>query len=148
MDPKVKDREGVDRKRIMNELKRAKFKYEHLGEISEEEEINEFYLSIDVFVLPPLELPNDVEGFGIVYLEANACGIPVVASKTGGVPDAVKEGVSGVFADPTNPEDIANKILFIINTLEKWEQRCKEHAENFNVRKISKQFKELYEKVT
>ena len=139
---------GIDRKRIMNELKRAKFEYEYIGEISEEEKINEFYPSIDVFVLPPLELPNDVEGFGIVYLEANACGIPVVASKTGGVPDAVKEGISGVFADPTNPEDIADKILFIINTLEEWEQRCKEHAENFDVRKISKQFKELYEKVT
>jgi len=140
--------DGVDRKRIMNELKRAKFEYEYLSEISEEEKINEFYPSIDVFVLPPLELPNDVEGFGIVYLEANACGIPVVASKTGGVPDAVKEGVSGVFADPTNPENIADKILFVINTLEEWEQRCKEHAENFDVRKISKQFKELYEKVT
>jgi len=140
--------DGVDRKRIMNELKRAKFEYEYLSEISEEEKINEFYPSIDVFVLPPLELPNDVEGFGIVYLEANACGIPVVASKTGGVPDAVKEGVSEVFADPTNPENIADKILFVINTLEEWEQRCKEHAENFDVRKISKQFKELYEKVT
>ena len=140
--------DGIDRKRIMNELKRAKFEYEYLSEISEEEKINEFYPSIDVFVLPPLELPNDVEGFGIVYLEANACGIPVVASKTGGVPDAVKEGVSGVFADPTNPENIADKILFVINTLEEWEQRCKEHAENFDVRKISKQFKELYEKVT
>ena len=139
--------DGIDRKRIMSELKRAKFEYEYLGEISEEEKINEFYPSIDVFVLPPLELPNDVEGFGIVYLEANACGIPVVASKTGGVPDAVKEGISGVFADPTNPEDIADKILFVINTLEKWEQRCKKHGENFEVRKISKQFKELYEKV-
>ena len=140
--------DGIDRKRILNELKRAKFEYEYLGEISEEEKINEFYPSIDIFVLPPLELPNDVEGFGIVYLEANACGIPVVASKTGGVPDAVKEGISGVFADPTNPENIADKILFVINTLEEWEQRCKEHAENFDVRKISKQFKELYEKVT
>jgi len=139
--------DGIDRKRIMNELKRAKFEYEYLGEISEEEKINEFYPSIDVFVLPPLELPNDVEGFGIVYLEANACGIPVVASKTGGVPDAVEEGVSGVFADPTNPKDIADKILYLINTLEEWEQRCKKHGENFDVRKISKQFKELYKKV-
>jgi len=134
MDPKVKDSEGVGRKRIMDEL-------------SEEKKINEFYPFIDVFVLSPFELPNDVEGFGIVYLEANAYGIPVVASKTGGVPDTIKENVSGVFADPTNPEDIADKILFIINTLEEWEQRCKEHVENFDVRKMSKQFKELYEKV-
>jgi len=94
MDPKVKDSEGVGRKRIMDEL-------------SEEKKINEFYPFIDVFVLSPFELPNDVEGFGIVYLEANAYGIPVVASKTGGVPDTIKENVSGVFADPTNPEDIA-----------------------------------------
>jgi len=138
--------DGIERKRIVKELRNANFEYEYLGEISEEEKIREFYPSIDIFVLPPLELPDDVEGFGIVYLEANACGIPVVASKTGGISDAVKEGVSGVFANPTDPRDIADKILFLINTLEEWEQRCMKHAKkNFDVRRISKQFKEMYE---
>ncbi|RJS78533.1 glycosyltransferase family 4 protein [Methanophagales archaeon] len=137
--------DGIDRKRIMNELKRAKFEYEYLGEISEEEKINEFYPSIDVFVLPPLELPNDVEGFGIVYLEANACGIPVVASKTGGVPDAVEEGVSGVFADPTNPEDIATKILEVLKNKEKYFKSAKNWAERFDVKKVKKEFIKMYE---
>jgi len=139
--------DGLERERILNELKKAKFECEYLGEISEEKKINEFFPSIDIFVLPPLELPNDVEGFGIVYLEANAYGIPVVASKTGGVPDAVEEGVSGVFADPTNPEDIADKINYLINTLEDWEQKCKEHAKKFNVERVSEQFKDLYKVV-
>jgi len=137
--------DGIDRKRIMNELKRAKFEYEYLGEISEEEKINKFYPSIDVFVLPPLELPNDVEGFGIVYLEANACGIPVVASKTGGVPDAVKEGISGVFADPTNPEDIATKILEVLKNKDKYFKSAKSWAKRFDVKKVRKEFIKMYE---
>ena len=136
--------DGVEKKRILNELKNSKFEWKYFGQISEEKKIKEFYPLLDIFVLLPLELPNDVEGFGMVYLEANACGVPVVASKTGGIPDAVKERISGVFANPTDPEDIADKILFIVNTLEKWEQKCKKHAKNFDVSIISNQFRKIY----
>jgi len=137
--------EGLERKRILRELKRAKFEWKYFGEISEEKKLKEFYPSLDVFVLSPLELPNDVEGFGIVYLEANAYGIPVVAAKTGGVTDAVKEGVSGVFADPTNPQDIAEKILKVLKNKNKYLKSTKEWAKKFDIKTIASEIIKMYE---
>jgi phosphatidyl-myo-inositol dimannoside synthase len=53
------------------------------------------YAEADVLVFPVRDLPNDVEGFGMVALEAAAHGLPTVAFAVGGVPDAVSDGVSG-----------------------------------------------------
>ena len=139
--------DGIDKKRIMDELQKAKFEWKYFGEISEEKKIKEFYPSLDVFIMPTLDLPNDIEGFGIVYLEANAFGIPVIASKTGGVPEAVKEGVSGEFADPTNAEEIAEKIMSLAERKNELREKCKNHARKFDVKRISKHFEELYENV-
>ena len=132
---------------ILKELKRSPFRWEYLGEISEKDKIDGFYPSLDVFVLPPLELKDDVEGFGMVYLEANAYGIPVVAARTGGVPDAVKEGVSGVFANPESPEDIAKKAKYLLKNHRKYEETAKSWAENFLPEKIAPKFEEMYEEL-
>lgn len=66
----------------------------------------------DVFVLPSREEADscDVEGFGLVFLEASACGVPVVAGRSGGIPDAVEAGVSGILVDPTDAGEIADAI--------------------------------------
>lgn len=136
--------DGAEKNKILSEFKRVKFEWEYFGAISEEKKINEFYPSLDVFVMPPLELPNDIEGFGIVYLEANANGVPVVASRTGGVPDAVEKNVSGVFADATSPKDIAVKILKVLENRDKYSKSAKEWAKQFDVKKIAKKFEEIY----
>jgi phosphatidyl-myo-inositol dimannoside synthase len=57
----------------------------------------------DVFVMPSRSDPPDVEGFGIVFLEAAATERPVVAARAGGVPDAVAHGVTGVLVPPGDP---------------------------------------------
>jgi len=49
----------------------------------------------DVFVMPNIEVPGDVEGFGIVAVEAAASGVPVVASRLEGIPDAIADGENG-----------------------------------------------------
>ena len=56
----------------------------------------------------------EVEGLGIVYLEASACGLPVIAGKSGGAPDAVLEGETGITVNGRDPAAIAwaVKILF------------------------------------
>lgn len=51
-----------------------------------------------------------MEGFGIVYLEANAAGTPVLATRTGGIADAVADGRSGYFAASPTPSDIAHAL--------------------------------------
>ncbi len=53
------------------------------------------YQASQVHAFPVIEIPGDVEGFGIVALEAAASGIPTVAFRVGGVPDAIGEGISG-----------------------------------------------------
>lgn len=59
-----------------------------------------YYAAADIFVLVPRRTGADVEGFGIVYLEAQACGLPVVGGRSGGVTDAVKDGETGVLVEP------------------------------------------------
>jgi phosphatidyl-myo-inositol dimannoside synthase len=65
------------------------------------------YRSADLFVLTPKATEGDVEGFGIVYLEANAVGVPVLGSKAGGAVDAIEHGVSGLLLEDSDPATIA-----------------------------------------
>lgn len=74
------------------------------------------YLSAaDVFVMPSRSrfFGLEVEGLGIVYLEASACGIPVIAGNSGGAPDAVLEGVTGLCVNGTDISQIANAVIEI-----------------------------------
>ena len=66
----------------------------------------------DLFAMPSRSrfFGLEVEGLGIVYLEASACGLPVVAGDSGGAPDAVIEGETGVVVDGTNISNIAEKV--------------------------------------
>jgi glycosyltransferase involved in cell wall biosynthesis len=69
-----------------------------------------------IFCLLPRELEGgDVEGFGIVFLEAASLGLPVIAGKSGGVPDAVNDGVNGFLVDPTDPVEVAEKIRLLLD---------------------------------
>jgi glycosyltransferase involved in cell wall biosynthesis len=134
------------KKTILAELEKTAFKKKYLGRISEKQKINDFYKKIDIFVLPPLELKGDVEGFGIVYLEANAFGIPVVAARTGGVSDAV-DSSTGVFSDPTSPEDIAINIKRLLASKDSYRSSCKIWANKFNESASAKRFGDLYSRI-
>ena len=64
----------------------------------------------DIFAMPSRSrlAGLEVEGLGIVYLEASACGLPVIAGLSGGAPDAVLEGVTGYCVDGKSPDAIAD----------------------------------------
>lgn len=68
-----------------------------VGNISNEE-LHTLYANAQLFALTPKELPEDYEGFGIVYMEAACFGLPVVATRTGGVAGAVLDGQTGILA--------------------------------------------------
>jgi phosphatidylinositol alpha-1,6-mannosyltransferase len=72
-----------------------------------EEDLVDMYRLGDVFVMPNRALPNgDTEGFGLVFLEANACGLPVLAGRDGGSPDAVRNGQNGLVVDGNSVGEI------------------------------------------
>jgi phosphatidylinositol alpha-1,6-mannosyltransferase len=68
----------------------------HFAGAVTDEELPLWYSLADVFVMPSRSDPPDVEGFGIVFLEAAATERPVVAARAGGIPDAVAHGVTGI----------------------------------------------------
>ncbi len=76
-----------------------------------EAELPDLYRAADLFAGPSrarLEA-DDVEGFGIVFLEAAASGLPVIATRTGGVPEAVADGVNGFLVPPGSPGELAGR---------------------------------------
>jgi phosphatidylinositol alpha-1,6-mannosyltransferase len=75
----------------------------------------------DVFAMPSRSRFRglEVEGLGIVYLEASACGLPVIAGASGGAPDAVIEGVTGVVVDGEDSAAIAVAAINLLNDPER-----------------------------
>jgi phosphatidylinositol alpha-1,6-mannosyltransferase len=70
----------------------------------------------EVFAMPSRDrfFGLEVEGLGIVYLEASACGVPVIVGKSGGAPDAVIENQTGLIVDGTNPKEISDAICKLL----------------------------------
>lgn len=73
------------------------------------------YRSASLFVMPNRTMPDgDTEGFGLVFLEANACGRAVVGGRAGGAVEAVRDGVSGLLVDGERSEEIGQAINRIL----------------------------------
>ena len=99
--------------------------------------LREIYGSSDIFVLASSENEDDFEGFGIVYIEANAAGIPVLACRQGGAIDAVEEDISGMFVDTPSEDEIADKLeQFLSGELHFNESEIRQHARKFLWAKI------------
>jgi phosphatidylinositol alpha-1,6-mannosyltransferase len=86
-----------------------------LGRVPEEN-LAPLYAASDVFIMVSSECrdSNNVEGFGIVYLEAGACGVPVIAGTDGGVPDAVVDGETGILVDPKDSAGLQEAITRLL----------------------------------
>jgi glycosyltransferase involved in cell wall biosynthesis len=72
-----------------------------------DDELTSVYDGADIFAMTSVNLDRSIEGFGLVYLEAAAHGLPVVAHKVGGVSDAVVDGVTGLLVPPNRPVQLA-----------------------------------------
>lgn len=70
--------------------------------------------AFDIFILPSVK-----EGLPYVLLESASAGIPVIATETGGIPEVIKDMVSGILVQPENPDELAEAILFLAEHPEK-----------------------------
>ena len=77
-----------------------------------DKDLKKIYSISKVYVMPSRNLheTGDSEGFGITFLEANACGCPVIGSYEGGIPDAVENEVNGLLVSSDSPPEIASAI--------------------------------------
>lgn len=104
-----------------------------LGRVAEAD-MGPCYAAADLFVLPSRTSldPPDAEGFGIVFLEAGACGTPSLGGDSGGVPDAVRDGETGFLAPPEDARALADRILQLMgdgDLLKRLGANAKAHAE-------------------
>lgn len=68
----------------------------------------------DIFIMTPQPYKQSVEGFGMVYLEAGACGVPAIAHDIGGVSDAVRDGKTGLLVKPGDADALAQAIVKLV----------------------------------
>jgi len=124
--------EGTDRERLQEKVAALGLTghVAFAGHVADAEKAEHFRLA-DAYVMPSMQ-----EGFGIVFLEAMACGIPVIASKEDGGREALREGMLGRLVDPANAAELEDAILNTIRaakrvpegleffSFENFERRC------------------------
>jgi len=97
----------------------------------DDETLSRAYSASQLLIFPVIEQPNDVEGFGMVALEAAAHGLPTIAFAVGGVIDAVKEGVSGHLISPGNYEGFTAAVLNHLDQKRVSQTSCIDFARSF-----------------
>ena len=80
-------------------------------------ELPRYICAGDIFVMPSRSrlAGLEVEGLGIVYLEASSCALPVIAGRSGGAPDAVDEDVTGYSVDGTSTLEVSKAIIKMLD---------------------------------
>lgn len=80
-----------------------------------DEDLPAYYRASDVFIMPNREEAHgDIEGFGIVFLEANACGKPVIGGRSGGTGEAIVDGETGLRIDGTSVTAVAEAAIALL----------------------------------
>jgi glycosyltransferase involved in cell wall biosynthesis len=79
-----------------------------------DDELARIYSQADIFAMTSIDHRHSVEGFGLVYLEASAHGLPVVAHAVGGVPEAVVDGVTGLLVPPADRDALCSAFSRLI----------------------------------
>jgi phosphatidylinositol alpha-1,6-mannosyltransferase len=85
----------------------------------EDSDLPDYYRLADIYVMPNrevLEVTDSLEGFGISFIEAAACGIPAIAGRSGGTGAAVLDRVTGYIVDPDDPRELADRIRLLLDS--------------------------------
>lgn len=109
-----------------------------------DEELGRAYADCDVFIMPSQQKGAHFEGFGLVFLEANAYGAPVIGPANSGCTDAISQGVSGYTVDCTNPHTIADHMELILGKQTIKRKDCQEWAQAHGIERQAKDMEAAY----
>ena len=120
--------------------------------MAEDDMLRLLYNAADIFVMPNIPIEDDMEGFGLVSLEAASCGLPVVASELEGIKDVIKDGMNGFLVKPNDPQGFIARINELLGDDEA-RQAFGEHArqytlENYGWGKMAGEYARLFEEFT
>jgi N-acetyl-alpha-D-glucosaminyl L-malate synthase BshA len=136
--------DGPDRYRV-EQLCRELHTCPHTHIIGKLKKPEEVLMLSDLFLLP-----SESESFGLAALEAMACGVPVVSTNTGGLPEVNVHGYSGYMSPVGDVEGMAYNALAILRddeTLDRFKAQAKERAMHFSIKRILPLYVSLYERV-
>jgi phosphatidyl-myo-inositol dimannoside synthase len=92
--------------------------------------LNAAYAAADLFMMPNIPVEGDMEGFGIVLLEANRAGVPAIASDLEGIKDVIEQGVNGYRVPHGDADAFAGKVDHVIaNELDSLSQKAESYVE-------------------
>lgn len=108
------------------------------------DDIRSLYAAADIFVLPSL-----AEGDPLVTLEAMASGLPVIATRVGGIPNQIRDNWNGFIVDPGNEEQLAERIAYLLDNPEERKRMAlnsrRRAEEEFDWNKISERLSQVYQ---
>jgi phosphatidyl-myo-inositol dimannoside synthase len=109
-----------------------------LGPVARETDVRREYARADVFCLPSLQ-----EGFGIVFLEAMAAGLPVVAGAAAAVPEVVPHREAGLLVDPHDPAALADALVALLDDkglARRMGEAGRAHSAGYDWSRVARQF--------
>jgi L-malate glycosyltransferase len=113
--------------------------------LGKQEQVDEILSITDLFVLP-----SEYESFGLAALEAMACGVPVISTNTGGLPEINVQGVTGYLSDVGDIADMAKNAINVLSDddrLETFKENALQHTKNFERKNIVPIYEQLYQQV-
>ena len=111
-----------------------------LGEVSMDA-LSRWYQAADVFLLPGSSRPNKWEGFGMVYIEAGSFGLPSIATRWAGIPEAVPDRKCGLLSEPGDPAGLAGNLKLLLcdrQVRANYGKAAAEHARSFSWERTAK----------
>jgi len=112
-----------------------------------EDELIALYQNAELFILLPQDIKKDIEGFGLVFLEAAAAGLPVIGTKASSAEDALLDGRNGILApqkDFNQASDAMVKILSNTELKKSFSQESLKFAKAMNWERVAQQYSSLY----